>query len=53
MGGMCRWGCMGIWYGRGVRVGMGLLHLIRLMIISYFMTVICVEREGVVAIVIF
>ena len=43
----------GIWYGRGVGVWMGLLHLMRVMIISYFMTVICVEREGVVAIVIF
>ena len=40
-----------VWQRRAV--GMGLLHLIRVMIISYFMTVICVEREGVVAIVIF
>ena len=53
VGWMCRWGCMGIWFGRGVVVGMGILHLMRVMIISYFMTVICVGREGVVAIFIF
>ena len=52
--GVCAGG--GVWgYGMAEawRVGMGLLHLIRVMIISYFMTVICVEREGVVDIVIF
>ena len=44
--------CGGIvWQRRGVE--MGVLDLMRVMIISYFMTVICVGREGVVAIVIF
>jgi len=38
---------MGVWYGRGVGVGMGVLHLMRVMRISYFMTVICVGRGGV------
>ena len=38
---------MGVWYGRRVEVGMGVLHLMRVMIISYFMTVICVGRGGV------
>ena len=43
----CPWGCMGVCYGRGVGDGMGVLHLMRVMIISYFMTVICVGRGGV------
>ena len=38
---------MGVWYGRGVGVGMGVQRLMRVMIISYFMTVICVGRGGV------
>ena len=38
---------MGVCYGRGVGDGMGVLHLMRVMIISYVMTVICVGRGGV------
>ena len=37
-------GCMAVRYDRGVEVGMDVLHLMLVMIISYFITVICVGR---------